>query len=157
MNPTKTLLAAAATVALLTAAPAASLGAGDREPTIKILGPQGRLNFEVRPRDACDSFAASEITVRLKGAGVTKNFTLDEPCGDWSEASKSAPGLTFTAEDGTTDLAGRLKLRAVGDKPAKRSYRFTVKVDGDTAENGTLKVEVRTSGANVERFVYVAK
>lgn len=127
-----------------------------KEPVVKILGPQGKLNFEVRPRDSCDVFDPVEIRIRFRGEGFKKTFVLDEPCGDWIRGSKSAPSLRFTRENGTGDRAGRLKLKAVGDKPVKREYRYDIRIDGEKTQSGTLHVDVmKGDGGGMERFVYV--
>ncbi len=128
-----------------------------KDPVIKILGPQGKLNFEVRPRDSCDVFVPAEIRIRFRGEGMKKTFVLDEPCGDWTRGTKSAPNLRFTRENGTGSRAARLKLKAVGDKESERRYKFDIRIDGELEQRGAIRVEVRKAddGDEPERYVYV--
>ncbi|HEX8105738.1 MAG TPA: hypothetical protein VF533_24190 [Solirubrobacteraceae bacterium] len=128
-----------------------------KDPVIKILGPQGKLNFEVRPRrGSCDVFVPAEIRIRLRGEGFKKTFVLDEPCGDWTRGSKSAPNLRFTREDGTGYRAARLKLKAVGDEEVKRRYRYDIRMDGELTDKGAVRVDVREGDdGEMERYVYL--
>ena len=148
------LLAATSAAALLALAPAAT-GQSDRKPEFKILGPQGKLNFEIRPREACDKFVLADVRLRFKGHGVTRTYTLDDPCGDWQGSEKGIPSVRFRTEDGTEKMAARLRGRAVGDKEVKRSYAFTIHIDGKLAEKGTMKVDVRREDDEIERYLYI--
>ena len=156
MKPLMTTALLATAIGALALAPPAS-SEGDRMPKIKILGPQGQLNFEVRPRGACESFAAVPVEIRFRGQGVKRTFELPEPCEEWtSGATKKAPSVSFAPEDGTSSRAGRLRLKATGDAEAKRSYRFEIFIDGERKERGTMKVQVRKDDEGMlQRYIFV--
>ena len=156
MKPLMTTALLATALGGLAFAPAAS-SEGDREPKIKILGPQGKLNFEIRPRDACESFATVPVEISFRGKGVRRTFKLPSPCDEWtSGATKRAPGVSFMPEDGTDSRAGRLRLTATGDAEAKHSYRFQIRIDGERAESGTMKVEIRKDDdGELQRYIFV--
>ncbi len=150
--------AVAATVAAALGLGAAGAPAQDepKQPKIKILGPQGKLNFEIRPRDSCDTFDIQEIRIKFTGHGYKKTFRLDDPCGDWIGGSSAAPNLRFKREDGSADEAARLMIRAVGKKEVERKYRYQVRI-GDTVEaKGIMRVTIRRGEDDkLERFVYL--
>ncbi len=152
-------MAAAAAAGLLGAGASGAVAQDEpKQPAIKILGPQGKLNFEIRPRDSCDVFDVVEIRIRFKGEGMKKTFVLDEPCGDWTRGTKSAPNLRFTREDGTGFRAARLKLRAVGDEEAERRYTYDIRFDGKLKERGAVRVDVREGDdGEMEHYVYLEK
>jgi len=154
--PTTTALLAGALGALALGPAPAALGVGERDPKIKILGPQGRLDFEVRPRDACASFADVPVRLRFRGHGTTRTYDLDEPCGEWEADGRAAPNVRFTPEDGTRARAGRLRLRATGKEEVERRYRYVVQIDGEETDRGIMRVVVRKAdGGGWERFVFV--
>ena len=156
MKPLMTTALLVTGLAGLALAPPAS-SEGEREPKIKILGPQGKLNFEVRPRDACESFAEVPVEIRFSGEGVRRTFELPAPCDDWTNgATKRAANVSFAPEDGTRSKAGRLRLKATGDAEAKRSYRFEIRIDGERMESGTVKVQIRKDDeGKLQRYVFV--
>lgn len=150
------LVAAVLALGLALAPPVSGQGEGGKRPKIKILGVSGKLNFEIRPRESCDFFAIETIRIRFRGHGFKKTFVLDEPCGEWTAGSKSAPSLRFTREDGTGYRAGRLKLKAVGDEEVERRYKYDIRMDGKLSERGAVRVDVREGDdGGVERYVYV--
>ena len=140
----------------LALAPAASSQEGGKRPTVKILGPQGKLNFEIRPRESCDTFDIQEIRIKFRGHGYKKTFRLDDPCGDWIGGSSAAPNLRFKREDGTADMAARLMIRAVGKKEMERKYRYEVRVGDEVDAKGVMRVTIRRGEDDkLERFVYL--